>query len=247
MQNKVIAYATELGFCNSLIGAITADFQLDIIKRHVEDARSKGATIHTGGMVTGDQGKFYLPTLITDLTDDMLLASEETFGPTLPVFRFSTEKEVIETSNQSEFGLSASVWSKDLDRADRVARALVCGAVSINNVMLTEGNPALPFGGTRSSGFGRAKGAEGLLAFTRSKAITIDKQSDKLEPNWYPYTQKKYTLFQRLIDALFTKSPLKLLKLAVIGMQLESEAKKPHCTCPVPRGRLTDVNRPFFY
>ncbi|GAA4651047.1 aldehyde dehydrogenase family protein [Kistimonas scapharcae] len=209
------------------IGAITADFQLDIIKRHVEDARSKGATILTGGMVTGDQGKFYLPTLITDVTDDMLLASEETFGPTLPVFRFSTEKEVIETSNQSEFGLSASVWSKDLDRADRVARALVCGAVSINNVMLTEGNPALPFGGTRSSGFGRAKGAEGLLAFTRSKAILIDKQSDKLEPNWYPYTQKKFTLFQRLIDALFTKSPVKLLKLAIIGMQLESEAKKP--------------------
>ncbi|CAM3734966.1 aldehyde dehydrogenase family protein [Parendozoicomonas haliclonae] len=210
---------------DSDIGAITAGFQLDIIEQHVEDARSKGASILTGGARLGDN--FYLPTVITNITPDMALHSEETFGPLIPVYKFSTEAEVVQETNSFQYGLTASVWSKDLVRAERVARALEVGGVSINNVMLTEGNPALPFGGQKESGFGRAKGTEGLLAFTRSKSVLIDKQSDIIEPNWYPYTKKKYDIFNRLIEVLFTKSPIKLLKLAVTGMKLEGEAKKP--------------------
>ena len=206
------------------IGSITAAFQMDVIEQHVEDAREKGANILTGGQRLGEN--FYLPTVITDITPDMKLHTEETFGPLIPVYRFQSEKEVIQETNSFCFGLSASVWSKDLNRAERVARALEVGAISINNVMLTEGNPALPFGGQKESGFGRAKGAEGLLGFTRTKSLLIDKQSDIIEPNWYPYTMKKYRLFQQLVDVLFTKSPIKLLKLAFTGMKLESEAKK---------------------
>ncbi|MCL6269411.1 aldehyde dehydrogenase family protein [Sansalvadorimonas sp. 2012CJ34-2] len=209
---------------DSDIGAITAGFQMDMIESHVEDARSKGAEILTGGARLGDN--FYLPTIITGITPDMKLHNEETFGPLIPVYRFSDEKEVIRETNSFSFGLTASVWSKDLKRAERVARAIEVGAVSINNVMLTEGNPALPFGGQKESGFGRAKGAEGLLAFTRSKSILIDKQSSIIEPNWYPYTLKKYELFQELIQTLFTRSPIKLLKLALTGLKLENESKK---------------------
>ena len=206
------------------IGAITADFQLDIIEQHVEDARSKGANILTGGMRLGEN--FYLPTVITGITPDMLLHTEESFGPLIPVYSFSREEDVIKETNSFNYGLTASVWSKDLKRAERVARALEVGAVSINNVMLTEGNPALPFGGQKDSGFGRAKGKEGLRGFTRSKSILIDKQSDIIEPNWYPYTARKYQIFSDLIDVLFTKSPLKLIRLALTGMKLEGEAKK---------------------
>ncbi|MTI14564.1 aldehyde dehydrogenase family protein [Sansalvadorimonas verongulae] len=209
---------------DSDIGAITTDFQLDIIEQHVEDARSKGAKILTGGHRLGDN--FYLPTVITDITPDMTLHTEETFGPLIPVYRFSSENEVIRETNRFCYGLTASIWSKDLKRAERVARALEAGAVSINNVMLTEGNPALPFGGVKESGFGRAKGAEGLLGFTRSKSILIDKQSNTIEPNWYPCTMKKYRKFSQLIEVLFTKNPARLLKLALTGMKLESEAKK---------------------
>jgi len=111
-----------------------------------------------------------------------------------------------------------------MERAERVARALEVGAVSINNVMVTEGNPALPFGGARHSGFGRVKGAEGLLGFTRSKAVMIDKQSGTIEANWYPYTRKKYGLFGRLIEGLFGGG---LLKFALAGLKLESAAQKP--------------------
>ncbi|MDX1695027.1 MAG: aldehyde dehydrogenase family protein [Ketobacteraceae bacterium] len=222
--NTLVVNSGDSG--NADIGGMTVDFQLDIVRRQVEDAREKGATILTGGSVLQDNELFYLPTVITDVTDDMAVLKEETFGPLLPVMKFKTEEEIIERSNDTEFGLSASVWSKDGKRAERVARQLECGAVSINNVMLTEANPWLPFGGTKASGYGRQKGEEGLLGYTRSKSVLIDADSGKLEPNWYPYTQKKYNLFIDLINSLFVKSPWKLLKLAMVGMKLESEAKK---------------------
>lgn len=212
---------------NADVGGMTVDFQLDIVSRQVEDARAKGATILTGGTTLQQNELFYLPTVITDVDKSMLVMQEETFGPLIPVIKFQSEDDVIQESNNTEFGLSASVWSNDLARCERVARQLDCGAVSINNVMLTEGNPWLPFGGRKSSGFGRQKGSEGLLGYTQTKSVLIDKNSAKIEPNWYPYTQKKYNLFVQLINALFSHSPVKLLKAAVIGMKLESEAKKP--------------------
>lgn len=109
---------------------------------------------------------------------------------------------------------------------ERVARKLHCGAVSVNNAMITEGNPNLPFGGTKASGYGRQKGEEGLLGYSRSKSVIYDGNSGKIEANWYPYTHKKYGLFQQLIDTLFTASSAKLLKLIKVGTALESEAKK---------------------
>lgn len=211
---------------NADIGAMTVDFQLDIVQKQVEDAKAKGATVLTGGEVLHDNELFFLPTILTDLNDSMSVLNDETFGPLLPVIRFSDEAEIIQRCNKSPYGLSASVWSKDQKRAERVARKLEVGAVSINNVMLTEGNPALPFGGCKDSGYGRQKGAEGLLGYTHSKAVLIDKDSSTIEPNWYPYTQKKYNLFVELINVLFTKSPIKLLKLALVGMKLDAEARK---------------------
>ncbi|EDY86263.1 succinate-semialdehyde dehydrogenase [gamma proteobacterium HTCC5015] len=211
------------------VGAMTARFQTDIVQRHLDDAVDKGAKVLCGGdLIDGKDGKFFLPTVLTDIPDDAALNHEETFGPLLPVYRFNTEDEVIDKANDTEFGLSASVWSKDLERADRVARALEVGAVSINNVMLTEGNPHLPFGGRKSSGFGRVHGPEGLLGWTASKAIIVDKQSDKLEANWYPFTIKKYTLLQKLISAAVIHNPiLKILRIALAGLPLESHAQKP--------------------
>lgn len=222
--NKLVVNAGDTG--NADMGGMTVDFQLDIVRKQVEDARAKGAHVLTGGDVLCDNELFYLPTLLTNVDDSMLVMQQETFGPLLPVLRFSSEEEVIRITNDTEFGLSASVWTADKDRAERVARQLDCGAVSINNVMLTEANPWLPFGGTKNSGYGRQKGAEGLLGYTRSKSILIDANSGKIEPNWYPYTQHKYQLFSQLIDALFRSSPWRLLKAAVVGMKLEAAAKR---------------------
>jgi len=209
------------------LGGITADFQLNIIQRQVLEAKQKGATIICGGGLLGGQGRFYLPTLLDQTTADMAVLSEETFGPVLVIMPFDSEEEVVRISNDSPFGLSASVWSKDLKRAERVARKLEAGAISINNVMLTEGNPALPFGGTKQSGFGRVKGAEGLLGMTCSKSVLTDKQSTKIEANWYPYTRQKYALFQQFILALSSRGWRKWLRFAITGLKLESQAQKP--------------------
>jgi acyl-CoA reductase-like NAD-dependent aldehyde dehydrogenase len=222
---KLVVNSGDTG--NADVGGMTVDFQLDIVRKQVEDARLKGAKILCGGEVLRSNDMFYLPTILTHVTDDMLVVKDETFGPLIPVMKFNTEDEVIATTNATEFGLSASVWSKDKQRAVRVARQLECGAVSINNVMLTEGNPGLPFGGAKASGYGRQKGAEGLLGYTRSKSLLIDSDSAKIEANWYPYTARKYELFTKLIDALFSRSPLRLLKFAFFGLLLENEAKKP--------------------
>ena len=226
--DKLVVNSGDLG--NADIGGMTADFQLDIVHQQVVDAKSKGANILSGGGTLVENELFYLPTLLTNVDNSMLVMREETFGPLVPVIPFSNEAEVINLSNDTEFGLSASVWSANQQRAYRVARQLECGAVSINNVMLTEGNPALPFGGTKSSGYGRQKGAEGLLGYTQSKSILIDSNSSKIEPNWYPYTRTKYQLFDQLIQALFRHNtwdkPLKLLKAALIGMKLEGLSGK---------------------
>jgi hypothetical protein len=92
--------------------------------------------------------------------------------------------------------------------------------------MLTEGNPGLPFGGAKGSGFGKVKGAEGLLGMVRVKAVLYDKQSRKIEANWYPYTRRKYQLFDGFIQALFGGGRSKWLQFAKFGLQLEEHAKK---------------------
>lgn len=209
------------------MGGITADFQYEIIAKQVQDAIDAGASLLCGGQGLGDGQNFYLPTILADVPVDQPVWQDETFGPVLVVSVFDHEEDAIALANAGPYGLSASVWSKDLVRADRVARALDVGAVSVNNVMLTEGNPNLPFGGAKQSGFGRVKGAEGLRGMARSKAVIIDKQSAKIEANWYPYTQAKYQLFRQFIGALFGKGWQRWIRFAVSGTRLESEAQKP--------------------
>ena len=156
----------------------------------------------------------------------MLLAREETFGPVIPLIPFDGEDEVVRLANDSEYGLTASVWSKDLKRAKRVARALEVGGVSINNVMATEANPALPFGGVKNSGFGRYKGEHGLHAFCNVKSVLVDKDSAKIEANWYPYTKEKYRLFTNLTVNLFGDGLGSFVRFALAGLKLERYSNK---------------------
>jgi delta 1-pyrroline-5-carboxylate dehydrogenase len=158
----------------------------------------------------------------------MRLLREETFGPLIPLLPFDSEDEVVRLANDSEYGLTASVWSKDLERAKRVGRKLHVGGVSINNVMATEANPALPFGGVKHSGFGRYKGDHGLHAFCNVKSVLIDKNSAKIEANWYPYTREKYALFTTMMVSLFSPGIRNFIRFALGGMKLERYSKKAH-------------------
>jgi acyl-CoA reductase-like NAD-dependent aldehyde dehydrogenase len=208
------------------LGAMTTDFQVQIVARQVADAKTKGALFLTGGDWDG-VSRLIPPMVVDRLNEEMAFLREETFGPVIPLLPFDSEDEVIGRANDSEYGLTASVWTKDLERAKRVSRALAVGGVSINNVMGTEANPALPFGGVKHSGFGRYKGEHGLHAFCNVKSVLVDKDSKKIEANWYPYTSEKYRLFTALTVNLFSgRGPLKLIKFALSGLKLESYSKK---------------------
>ncbi|NNG20623.1 aldehyde dehydrogenase family protein [Naumannella sp. ID2617S] len=221
------------------LGVMTTDFQVATVARHVLDAEQQGARRLTGtdwdaaAAVEGRPGlpdrpyRFVPPMVFVDVPEDSLLASEETFGPVLPVFTFDTEQEVVGRAKDTPYGLTASVWSHDLDRAERVARQLRCGGVSINNVMATEATPALPFGGVGESGMGRYKGAAGLRTFCDAQSVIIDSDGKKLEPNWFPYTGAKYQLFRQMMTAWLDRGPTRLAKFARTGSRLEAYAQKP--------------------
>lgn len=212
------------------VGHMTAPFQIEKVQELVEDARAKGAEIHTGGGRVGDSHAF-LPTLISDVHKDMRVVSEETFGPVITVETFKTEDEAIAMANDTPYGLSASVWSKDIERARRVAKSIETGNVSINNVLATQGNAALPFGGTKESGFGRYYGPHGLHSFSNVKSVLVD-SGVALEVHWFPYTKEKYDLFSKLLDALYGGAPMKLwnipqlMKVTSIGLQLQKLTKR---------------------
>lgn len=208
------------------IGHMTSDAQVTIVADHLADALSKGATLLTGK--NWDRKSRKIPPLVlVDVTHEMKVMCEETFGPVIPLMAFKTEDEAIRLANDSEYGLSASVWSKDIKRAERVARGIVTGNVSINNVMLTEGNHALPFGGAKSSGFGRYKGEFGFYAFSNMKSVIIDADSKKIEANWYPYTGPKFRLFEGMTRGLFGRGIGSLIGFAKNGLALESLSQKP--------------------
>ncbi len=174
------AKALQLGYSESVdaknqYGTITSPKQLEIVKAHVEDALSKGATLHCGG---SHEGMLWQPTVMTGIRDDMLLMQEETFGAVMPIIKVETELEAIEKANASEFGLSASVFSEHPARARRVAEALEVGSVNINDTMSHYGIAELPFGGVKKSGAGRANGPEALLDFTYPVSYVYGKPSE---------------------------------------------------------------------
>lgn len=204
------------------VGSMSVDFQTEVIKNHIEDA--KGGRAHIEGLETWDGKSNTIPPLIIDnLKPDAAILNQESFGPVLPVVPFETEEEAIELANRTEYGLSASVWSGNIERAKRVARSIITGNVSINNVMLTEGNAALPFGGAKRSGFGRFKGAIGLHSFCNIKSVLIDKNSAKIESNWFPYTREKYKLFTNMMINLYSG---RFIRFAIAGLKLESYSNK---------------------
>jgi succinate-semialdehyde dehydrogenase/glutarate-semialdehyde dehydrogenase len=157
------------------IGPLIDEGALAKMDEHVADAVGKGAGLVLGGeRLTGDQydaGTFFAPTVLTDVTPDMLIYRDETFGPIAPVILFDDEEEVIRMANDTEYGLAAYLYTQDLSRAIRVSEALRFAIVGINDINPT--SAAAPFGGMKESGLGREGGQEGIVEYLETKLIGI--------------------------------------------------------------------------
>lgn len=184
------------------IGAIVTDRQVGITDRHVAEAVAGGARVLVGG-TRADSGNYFAPTVLVDVDHSMSCMTEETFGPTIPVMRVASEEEAIRLANDSSYGLSATVWSRDQDRAMRVARRLEAGAVNINDVFSNLFASTLPHSGWKSSGLGaRLDGAYGMRKYCRVQALTQPRVPVLTrELTWYPYTSRRRAITGAILRA----------------------------------------------
>jgi acyl-CoA reductase-like NAD-dependent aldehyde dehydrogenase len=182
------------------VGSMTTAQQLAIVSDHVDDAVSKGARVLVGGKSGDPTGLFYEPTVLVDVDHDMKCMREETFGPTLPVMKVHNIAEAIEKANDSELGLSGSVWTKDKNKAMALARKMNTGTVNINNVITNALQFPVPVEGWGDSGVGsRSGGAAGIRKYCRTKSIVAERITMKKEPLWYPYSSKKGKLLGAMV------------------------------------------------
>lgn len=150
-------------------GPLIDDAAISKVEGHVADAVAKGARIVTGGQKLGE--RFYTPTVLADVTSEMLCAKEETFGPVAPVFRFETEAEAIAAANATEFGLASYFYSRDIGRIFRVGEALEYGMVGINTGLISTAE--VPFGGVKQSGLGREGARQGIDDYVEIKYLCL--------------------------------------------------------------------------
>ena len=152
------------------IGPLVNKPALENIDALVKDAVSNGAEVLAGGAPAGDgRGYFYKPTVLTKISTQMRVANEEVFGPVAPVSIVENEDEALKIANDSKFGLGASIWTEDLDRASKLSMAIESGIVTVNNMVVSD--PRVPFGGVKRSGFGRELSQYGMLEFVNIKSI----------------------------------------------------------------------------
>lgn len=152
-------------------GPLIDEAAVEKVQDHIADALSKGAKVATGGKSHSLGGLFFEPTVVTEVTSEMKVAREETFGPLAPLFRFKTEEEVVQMANDTEYGLAAYFYSRDLGRVWRVAEALEYGMVAVNTGILS--NEAAPFGGVKQSGIGREGAKYGLDDYMETKYMLM--------------------------------------------------------------------------
>jgi acyl-CoA reductase-like NAD-dependent aldehyde dehydrogenase len=186
------------------VGPLIHDRQLRTVDRHIEDARDRGARVLAGGKRLPSRGpNFYAPTVLADVNHQMLVMREETFGPVLPIMAFDSEDEAIRLANDSEYGLAASVWTRDRKRGERIARQIKAGTVMVNDAVSCYGISEAPHGGIKASGIGRTHGNLGLEEMVRTKYVDVDLMPGTRKPWWYSYGSHVANAAEAFLDFQF--------------------------------------------
>jgi acyl-CoA reductase-like NAD-dependent aldehyde dehydrogenase len=170
------------------IGPMVSVDQYDLVVELVDDAVAAGATLHCGGPteVSGFSGRFYAPAVLTGVTHDMRIMREEIFGPVVPIVTVDSEEQAVELANDSEFGLGASIWSLDRDRAERIGHRLETGMVWLNDHMYSHGACQCAWGGVKHSGLGRAHSKFGFYECVNVKQMVWEPSRTR-DFWWHPY------------------------------------------------------------
>src|SRR5215211_792016 len=192
------------------IGAMTNERQLEIVEDHVSDAVERGADVRAGGhRLNEPAGWFHQPTVVTGVDHSMKVMRDETFGPVLPIMTFKSEEEAIRLANDSIYGLTASVFTGDLDRGKRVAEQVDAGTVMVNEVVYTHAVAQTPWGGVKQSGYGRTHGSLGLLELVSAQHIHVNALPGLADVWWFPYTKRAGELFRDFAKRFTTGSLLR--------------------------------------
>jgi len=179
------------------VGAMTNERQLQTVEEHVSDAVEHGAEVRAGGHRLNDShGWFYQPTVVTGVDHSMKLMRDETFGPVLPIMTFKTDEEAIRLANDSVYGLTASVFTRDIARGRRIAEKIDAGTVMVNEVVYTHAVAQTPWGGVKQSGYGRTHGRLGLLEMVTAQHIHVNLVPGIPDVWWFPYTKQAAALFR---------------------------------------------------
>lgn len=194
-----LGYSPEAQNENHL-GVLTFQRQAEIVTEHLREAQEKGARILLGGECRGLRIE---PTVVVDVNHEMKLMREETFGPVMAIMKVRDEAQAIRLANDSRFGLSASVWSSDLSRAERVAQALEVGSVVVNDALAHYAVPQLPFGGVKQSGSARTHGKQDVLQFTQTQSFAVGDVPGPLDVAAQLRKPNNYYLMRALANALF--------------------------------------------
>lgn len=185
------------------IGCMTSETQLNKVAAQVDEARAKGAKSLTGGRRNPRlPGYYYEPTVLIDVDHSMQVMSEETFGPVIPIMAVKDPEEAVRLANDSRYGLSASIYSRDKAAAARLAEELTSGAVCVNDSLVNFIVLEAPMGGRKDSGFGHRHGAVGIQKYCQQKTIVVDRFGLKQEFPWYPASKKKARQMRHLLNLL---------------------------------------------
>src|SRR5579871_3902697 len=189
------------------VGPMISERQLRIVESHVQDARERGARIVAGGRRLTELGpNFYAPTVLSDVTHDMRIMREETFGPVLPIMAFDDDNEAVRLANDSDYGLAASIWTKDAARGEKLARKIHAGTVMVNDVISCFGISEALHGGIKASGLGRTHGRFGLEEMVRLKYLDTDHMPGMKKVWWYGYGESFRRQMEGFLDLQFARN-----------------------------------------